>query len=459
MSTISEQLVGFVDDVVFSDLRPEVIHKTKQILLDTLGCTFGGINSEAAKITRKALIHAGQPREARVLGFSKASVANAALMNGVALRYLDYLDYIDVATGDDLQPIHPSELIPAILAVAERERMSGKDVLLAIHLGCEIAGRMCEFLGDSSLARKGWHHSTLGYLIVPVVIGKMLKLSSEKTTNAIGISGSQATLGIIDTEGEPYNMMKNMAFPWSAYTGLIAVELAAKGFTGARRIIEGNKGFLKTVLKSEGQKSRLLDPKESWTMQDRLKPYPTCGAALGLVDACIKIAERHEIKTDDIKSITVRSNKRTVPHVGDPAKRYPLNKETADHSGPFLVALALTYGRVTPDLFTPEMYANKRLKGIIPKVQLVHDANLDKPELYPAAEVEINTADSRYVHRTTYVKGHPTNPMTDDEVKKKFFMQMEQKSYSKERAQQIADLVYRLDKLRDISDLMGLLSG
>jgi 2-methylcitrate dehydratase len=459
MSSISEELTAFVRDLEFDDISRDAVHKMKQVLLDTVGCTLGGFRSTSADVMRKLSLELEGPAEAKIFGArSKTSCSNAILSNGVALRYLDYMDYLSVPAGNSLQPIHPSETIPTALALAEKQQLSGKELIVAAYLGCDLSGKFCSTVGKMSLAARGWHHATFGYYIMPLVAGKLLGLTQEQMCAALGASGCHATLGIVDAEGEEYNMMKNLAFPEAAFTGFLSAMMAKKGFTSPRRILEGEKSFSSSLLHGEGNLKRLLgDQDVPWIMLDRLKPYPACGAALGIVDAAVDIANEMGPVSDEISKVSVRAGRRTVDHVGDPAKRFPRNKETADHSAPFLIALALSEGRVEPDQFTNEKYSDRKILKLIDTVELEYSTELDKPELYPAAKVEVKKVDGSRCQRTSiYHKGHPMNPMSNEEVEKKF-LTMAIGLLSEDEAKEVCKMILSLDRIGDISELAELM--
>ncbi|MEM1525207.1 MAG: MmgE/PrpD family protein, partial [Nitrososphaerales archaeon] len=280
----------------------------------------------------------------------------------------------------------------------------------------------------------------------------------EELVNALGVSACQATLGIIDAEGEEYSMVKNIASPISAQIALVATSLAKYGFTGSRRVLEGEKGFIKSILREEVDLNELLKGRNKpWILETRLKPYPVCGAALGIADAAVNLARKYQINPLEIESILVRTNKRSVKHVGDPVKRYPKNKETADHSAPFIIALAFLKGDVKFEYFKEELYSNPEVIKIIDKVKLEISPELDDPKIYPAAEVEVKTKDgSKYIHKTIYHKGHPKNRMSDKEIEEKFLSASLNK-LGEDRAKEVIKAVYKLDRIKNISEFTELL--
>ncbi|MCX8191197.1 MAG: MmgE/PrpD family protein, partial [Nitrososphaerales archaeon] len=304
MGSISEYLSNYVEGIDFSDIDDEAIQMVKRCILDTLACILYGFSSPSATITRSFSLKSSTKEEATIIGVNKrSSCVGAMLANGVALRQSEYMDYLAIPISDFVSLIHPSETIPVALAVSERENSSGEDFLLSVFIGYELSGRFCASIRSSSLSAKGWHFSTLSYSILPLVIGKLLKMNSEQLTNALGISACQATLGIIDAEGEEYSMVKNIACPISAQVAFTATLLAQNGFTGSKRVFEGEKGFIKSVLREEVELDELLKGRSRpWILETRLKPYPVCGAALGIADATVNLARNCQIDPLEVDS-------------------------------------------------------------------------------------------------------------------------------------------------------------
>jgi len=158
--------------------------------------------------------------------------------------------------------IHSNELIPSTLAVGERQHANGKDVITAIALAYDLAARFIDASFAQNLHTRGWHYSAIAGFVVALAAGRLLGRSSERLADAMGLAGVHGlTLDIIDAQGEPYNMTKNIGLPQVAQIGIIAALLAQKGFTGPARIIEGNKGFVQTVLGGVYDREVLLEPR------------------------------------------------------------------------------------------------------------------------------------------------------------------------------------------------------
>jgi 2-methylcitrate dehydratase len=461
--TVARELARFALKFKYEDFPPAVVHEAKRAMLDALGCALGGYPSSASRITQEVIQELGGPEEATVIGSgARTSCLNAILANGVMLRYLDFNDTYLVPVGDSVLGNHPSEIIPAILALAEREKLSGKDVIRAIVVGYELSARFndCAFTpgaADSTIEAKGWNTDTRGAFVMPIVTGMLLGLNEEQMEHAIGISGSHnMILGILDATGEAYNMTKNLRFPRTAYGGLLAALMARRGFTGPTRVIEGNKGFVKSVMRGEFNVGGLTEPVGRFKILDTMYKYVAADATThGHVTATLDLVRSHRIKPEDVVQVHIRGGTRCIEHTGDPVKRYPTNKESADHSSYYLTAIAILDGRVGPDQYTPQKLEDPRVREMIDRVRLEPDPALDRFGRAGSSEIHTRNGDI-YRQLVEYPKGDPRNPMTDQEIEDKFRL-MAEKLMPQAQIRKAVSAVNDLEHLETVSGLMGAL--
>jgi 2-methylcitrate dehydratase len=445
---------GLSMDTSFNSIPRPAIEKMKMIILDSLACALGGLSSTSAKITRETF--ASEEDDASLWGLNrKGSEESAVLANGVSLRFLDFLEYFNVPTPKGIpQVFHVSEILPLIFALGEKQRISGKELLSTFYVASELSGKLCASVGSISLAERGFHHSTLAYLISPLVAGRLMNLNRNQMVNAASLGTLHSTLGIVDAEGEGYYMSKNFAFPFSSLTGLMYARMAKNGFTSSPRVMTGNKGFIRTILGGDDSFENFYkSPENGWIAFDSIKRYPVCGAAQSIAEASELIGQEVHLESEKIKKVTIRTNRRSAAHVGDPAKRYPHDKETADHSSPFIVALGLLKGGITPGDFTVSNYSDPDIKHIEDIVNIEHDKAFDSPEIYPAAEVTVEKWDGQKVTmQSIHPKGHYKNPVGLNDVKKKF--RYLASGIMEEKDQEA--LARKILRLEDISDIREL---
>ena len=458
--SVARELAKSANSLIFEDVPSDVIHQTKRLVLDTLGCAIGGYRSEASRIIQEVVKELGHSEEATVFGSGlRTSCLNAALANGAMVRYLDYNDTAFMIQGETYRTgYHPSEVIPPILALGERQHLSGKDVMTAINLGYDLSLAFLEGVIGTGMEKRGWNGDTRGAFIMPLVAGKILGLAEEQMESAVGIAGScHAVLGILDTPAEEYTMTKNIRFPMVSYGGILAAMLAQKGFTGPASIIEGHDGFVEVIMGGDYDVERLLGFKGKFAIRETcIKSIIADFSSHGHLTATLTLAREHDIKPEDVIEVRITTSKRCAEHTGDPVKKYPKNKETADHSSYYLTAIAIIDREIGPDQFTPEKYNDPKVRELIDKVVLQGDPKLDK--FRPAGISEIITKQGKkYSLRVDHPRGHARNPMTDEEVVDKF-KSMASKCMSEDHVDQVIDTVFTLDKLDDIGKLNRLMA-
>jgi len=457
---VTLELAKYARSLTFQDLPKDVIHQTKRVVLDTLGCAIGGYESEASQVIQEVVKELGHPGEATVFGSGlRTSCLNAALANGAMVRYLDYNDTAFIIQGETYRTgYHPSEVIPAILALGEQQHLSGKEAMTAINVGYDLSLAFLEGVVGRGMEKRGWNGDTRGAYIMPLVAGKILGLNEVQMENAVGIAGScHAILGILDTPAEEYTMTKNIRFPTMAYGGILAAMLAQKGFTGPTSIIEGHDGFAEVIMNGEYDLGKLLDIEGKFAIRETcIKSIIADFSSHGHLAATLSLVREHDINPGDVAEVRITTSKRCAEHTGDPVKKYPKNKETADHSSYYLTAIAIMDRQIGPDQFTQEKYADPEVRELIDKVVLKGDPNLDK--VRPAGISEIITKQGeKYSARVDYPRGHARNPMTDEEIVGKF-QGMASKYMSDERMKQLIDAVYEMDELEDVGKLNELMA-
>jgi len=457
--SVTRELARQVHSFKFEEVPPEVVHQTKRILVDTLGCAIGGFASEASKVIQEFAKESSPGNESTVLCSGlKTSCLNAALVNGAMVRYLDYNDTaFIIQQGTYRTGYHPSEVIPTILALGERQHLTGRDVIAAINIGYDLSLAFLEGVTGAGMEKKGWNGDTRGAYIMPLVAGKILGLDEEQMENAVGIAAScHAVLGILDTPAEEYTMAKNIRFPMMSYAGIMAAMLAQKGFTGPKSIIEGHDGFVESIMGGEYDVEKLLEFKDKFAIRDTcIKSIIADFSSHGHLTATLSLARKYDIKPEDISEIIITTSKRCAEHTGDPVKKYPRNKETADHSSYYLTAIALVDRQIGPEQFKPEKYDDPVVRQLIDKIVLRGDPSLDKARPAGISEIIMKSGE-RYRLRVDYPRGHARNPMTDQEVVEKF-QSMAAGYMTKEEMANVVETVFRLETIEDIGDLIELL--
>jgi 2-methylcitrate dehydratase len=330
---------------------------------------------------------------------------------------------------------------------------------VGLVLGHEFECRFCE-AALPGIRERGWHHATLTAFVSPIVAGRALHLGWEQIQHAIGISASRhATLGAV-TAGK-LTMMKNTVDPMATQSGVLAALLAEKGYTGPEHVVDGKEG-LAHCFGPEWKLSVLTEGLgDSWRItQCGMKAFPTEALTHTPISAVLDLVREHDLKSEQVEKIRIRSLARAADILSDPSKYDPRSKETADHSLPYVIAAALVDRQVTPLQFAPEKIMDSAIRAQLRKVEVVADPEIEK--LFPALQRVIvtirATSGKEFSQQLDFPKGDPRNPLSDREIEEKFAA-LADAVLSKAAQQKVKDAVWRLEKLRSVSELMRLLKS
>jgi len=394
------------------DLSPETVHQVKRTLIDTLGCGLGAFDGEPAVIARRLASRAQGDPPARLLGTrQRTSMDLAAFANTALVRYLDCNDtYAARGTG------HPSDMIPAVLAVAEGHGAGGRAVITAITLAYEVFCRMAD-----EVPLKGWDQGLFVGIATACGAGKILGLEGAAMGHAISIAITSGVPLGVSRIGE-LSMWKGCATASAVRTGVFAAQLAAEGMTGPPAPFEGRDGLWQH-LGIEAPKWGPFggSPEPFRITATSFKAYPSVVHTQGPIGLALEL--RPQVAPAQIETVHVATYHDAVRRTAAEAEKWdPRTRETADHSMPYLVAAAWADGAVTPATFAPARIQDPSLRPLIQKLTIVEDPDFTRR--YPAeacTRMEVTTTDGRRLTaETRYPKGHRRNPLTDAEVEAKF---------------------------------------
>ena len=450
--TLTATWARWASQLAFEHIGDRAVHEARRYLLDSLGCALGGYLQEDVEIALEVLEEIAGPGPSTILGSGRrVDPVSASLANALMVRVMDYND---IYWQQD--PSHPSDIIPAAMALGERAGGTGKDLMVGIVLGHELEMRLCE-AAFPGIRERGWHHATLTAFASPVVAGRMLGLPWEKIQHAIGISASRhATMGAV-TAGN-LTMMKNTVDPMATQSGVLAALLAEKGYTGPEHVLEGKEGLVhcmgpewKLEILTEGLG-------ESWRIERcGMKAFPTEALTHAPISATLDLVLDNDLAPEEVQKVHIRSLARAADILADPSKYDPRTKETADHSLPYVIAAAVADRQVTPLQFTPGKIMDERIRAQLHKVEVVADPEIEA--VFPRLQrvvVTIRTTDGRELTKALdYPKGDPRNPLTDREIEEKFDA-LASPVLSASARERVKDAVWRLEELGSIQELMNL---
>lgn len=457
MSTVVEQIGEYAASLRTEDLSDAVIDYAKRILLDSLACGYGGLESEPARMVRHGVAELGGVAQATLIGKGvKASMQHAALANGVAIRYQDYNDvYFGPAWT-----AHPSDTIATVLAAAEWRGRSGSDFLLGMVIAYEVQLRFSDLPVARNLWHRGWHHTAACSYAAAAGAGRMLGLDGTQIGHAVALSGARSNTFAEIRHGD-IPMDKALSAPIVSSQAILYALLARQGFTGCSTLLEGPYGFSHAV--AGGVDVGALAPRRGdfRIMKIGLKPYPVEGMTPAMVQAAIELRNEHHIDPDEIESIRILAHEEAVTKPSwDDHKFAPANKETADHSFYYCVAVGLVAGECTSEQFNDEWLRNSMVAKLMAVTTLEAKPELTalfKQGARPAA-VEVKTRRGIFYREVLYPKGDPHSPMTWADVTEKFMRQAEPVLGAK-RASLIASRARAIEHEPDIGSFAELLGG
>ena len=404
-----------------TDLPEQVISDARRASLDWLGSVLAGAREAPARMCQAIVAGLGTSNEATVFGAGRSSAAGAALANGVSSHMLE-LD--DVHRGSTLHAGAP--VISAALAVAEREHADGPAFLLAVALGYEAALRIGEAVNPSHY--RYWHPTgTAATFGAAAAAGSLLKLDAARMLDALGSAGTQAAgLWEFNADGA---MSKHLHPGKAAFNGILAADLARAGFTGATRILEGERGFFRATSTSFDP-TRITDGLGvRWKISENCyKLHSSCGHTHTAIDIALGLRARPEWPgakaTKRIKAIQILSYGPGLAIVKDPNPRTPYQ---AKFSIAYCVAAALIEGKVGLEQFTPERFGAEGVRDapiaeLLQRTSVSVDDSLTAryPSAWPA-RVSVTFDDGTVLSGAEdFPKGNPENPVTTATLEEKF---------------------------------------
>ncbi|KAF5335650.1 hypothetical protein D9758_017761 [Tetrapyrgos nigripes] len=456
MATLA--LASWATNLTYTNLTPGVIDSAVKSVYNWAGCAIGGYTQDAPHIAQNTtqLSFSGPPTSS-ILG-SNGSISSsfvdaqtAALVNGIAGHVDDY-DDTHLATI-----IHPAGTVAsALLAVAEWKSdpdagvpITGQDFLTAFVAGVEAELK----LGLSVWPEHydvGWHDtSTTGSIGAAVAVGKLLGLDTTRMQHAIGVAATQV-IGMQEFFG---SMTKSFHVGRAAQSGMLAALLAENGFTSSLQGLEAQFGWLHVVSTRENASAYFEQLGSIWEIQQNtFKPFP-CGIVMHpTIDACIQL---HNETLDGGKSV---SSIQAVNLLVNPevlvltGKTDPQTGLESKFSIYHAAAIGLLFGEGTPTEFTDDVVKNQTVVDLRNKVKVMTDDSIAEDQ----ANVTITFDDGSTMEKhIEHAIGSLDNPLTDDELKKKFMDQVT-RAIGGQRAEKANDAFTNIGNLSDVGKIRML---
>lgn len=415
MDTIAGYLAAYGGSIRFEKLPPEVVRRAKTLLIDTIACAMGAYASEPCRIARNMAMRVKDcDMPATILGTGrKSSPELATFANGVMIRYLDFNDSFFSKEGG-----HPSDNFAAVLSCAEAVRAGGKEVIVAAILAYEVFCRLCD---SFTITPQGFDHAITGVISAVAAASRLLGLSQKQTIQAINLAVAP-NIALGQTRVGQVSMWKGCALANAGRNAVFAALLAREGMTGPGPIFEGRSGFFKALggrfslekFGGNGRSFRIMDV--------MIKRHPCGAVSQTAIDAAIKLRANlsgiNEIVAVNVG--TFRFGK--IAMANDEAKWHPRTRESADHSLPYVVAVALKNGSVELENFNEARLDDPEILELIKKIEVEESEECNNlyPSSYANRVTVITRSGKKISEMVRYHRGHPKNPLTDDEIDQKF---------------------------------------
>lgn len=396
-----------------SGLPARALTAASGYVLDWLGSALAGAaTSPGTKLLDYALAQPAGPCPIAGTDLTRSAEV-AALVNG-GLSHIVEMDDLDRGSV-----VHPGAVvIPAALAVAQREGAGGRAFLSAVVAGYEVAIRIGEAVGKQHYYF--FHNtSTCGVFGAAAAAGWLLQLSARQLVWALGNAGTQsAGLWEFNSDGD---MSKHLHAGRAAASGVLAADLAARSFTGARRILEGERGFFAAAA-PDARPERVVAGLDVWPAQFKIngvsiKPHASCRHTHPTVDAALAL--RPQLNGQPVTRVEIHTYQAALDLCDNPDPQTPYAAKFSLH---YCLASALQRGRVGLADFTPESIAEPAVRQLLSRVTAVVDPDFEAQ--YPAAwpaRVRLTLADGTNLSAAvTHPKGDPENPLTSQELENKF---------------------------------------
>ena len=455
MTGTTRRLAEFAAGIDFASIEPDVVERTRMLLMDQVGICIRGRNDAGLSASMAAALrHLGLGSgTASVIGDGAAySPPAAALFNGNLGHSLDFDD--THASGS----IHPSApIVPAALAAAEMVGASGRTVVAAVVAGYEVQIRLSLALGPSDHYRQGFHPTpTCGVFGAAAAAGRLLGLDASQMEDAFGLCGSLAAGSMQFLVDGAWN--KPFHTGYAAMNGLVAACMAREGFRGAREAIEGRAGFLHAYAPNASPEIADAELGERWeTLRIAIKPYPSCRYSHAPVDALIALRNEHDIDWRDVESVEVGVSQTGWNIIGDPEeeKQRPMSYVDGQFSMPFCAAVALRDGALTWDSYHTHV-GNPDTLDLCRRVRTIVDvrAEADFPDQM-SGRATVTTAHGTYERYVRAPKGEPENFLSREELKAKFDG-LSAPYMGANRRDALAEALLTIDEAGDVAEVLRM---
>jgi 2-methylcitrate dehydratase len=455
LKTLAQTMAEFTFGLRYDSIPAEVVAAARRHLADTLACAVGAHNTAPVLALQKRVLAEGGRADATIIGTAeKVPAALAALVNGAMVRYLDGNDIFCLSRGGASG--HFSDATAALLALAERYRRSGNELLTCIVASYELQGALAESL---NFWERGLHPLANVAWVAPIVATRLVGATPVQAVHACGLSVATST--VLNTWIRPtYTIptIKSVAVGLVLQRVLAAAELAELGMTATEDALE-------TVLsRLSSQAGARFDPTpvenlgQRWSMtRNMIKLYPAQINTQAAIEATLRL-HQNGIRAEQVRKLILHGHRNVCGGVqGSPQAFAPSSREAADHSTPYVMAMALLRGRLTPCEYEALPWKTAGVKSAMAKIELVIDPARDRAfdtegilGVRLVAELNDGRTEEIIVRQP---KGHPDAPLSDAELLQKMTWLVESAAPSLAPVR-LLNLCHRLSTIEDVEKLV-----
>jgi 2-methylcitrate dehydratase PrpD len=459
---LTDYVGRFVTTTTYEQIPEQVIELGKKSILDGLGLALAGSGAESGSISRKYVEQIGVCNgKATIIGTAqKTSPRFAALLNGISIHADDFDDTQLAAAKDRVYGLlmHPTvPVLPAIFALAEQRSVTGKEWMLAYHVGAEVECKIAEAISPRHY-QDGFHTTgTCGPFGSAAACAKLLKFDLSKALNAFGLAASQSG-GLRENFG---TMTKPFQAGHAAESGLVSAELAALGWTAAEQILEADRGFFHAAGGSYDPSAIMNRLGKPWTFASpgvSLKPYPSGSLTHPAMTELARLMQAHDIQAAQVEKVDIGANHNMTTTL---LHHQPKTGLEAKFSMEFCLAILLLERKAGLGQFSDKVVQRPDVQEMIRKINFYVDPEAESAGFDKMTSIlKIHLKDGSVITgRADFAKGSPANPMSFDEAATKFRGCAEFAEWPKAKTEKIIAFTKALEAAPDISELSPLLTA